>query len=115
MTHEEFKQLPKPEYDLFVSKLLYAIHGDMSCYQYATIPMKVDIKKLSFEAFKALPKPEHDELISAMLQNINRNKDDFDYADWIVQAAEVTGMYKDVQFNIEEHPAPDMIGAVTLS
>lgn len=114
MEYQEFKQLSKDDYNLFISKLLYAVRNDLSCYQYATIAMKTNPRKLPFEAFKALPKPEQDELISTMLQNINRYEGDFDYANWIVQAAESAGMFNNVKFNNKDI-IPEVIGVPLLS
>jgi hypothetical protein len=51
-------------------------------------------------------------MISVLLQNINQNANDFNYAYWVVQAAETTGLFNGVTFN---HPAPDMITAEHLS
>jgi hypothetical protein len=116
MTHQEFKQLPKPEHDLFIVQLLYAIHHNATCFSYAAVIIKLantwkDVNKM-YQYFLGLDKIEHDEMISQLLQNINQNADDFNYAYWVVQAAETTGLFNGVTFN---HPAPDMITAEHLS
>jgi hypothetical protein len=116
MTHQEFKQLPKPEHDLFIAQFLYAIHHNATCFSYAAVIINLantwkDVDKM-FDWFLSIDKFKRDVMISVLLQNINQNADDFNYAYWVVQAAETTGLFNGVTFN---HPAPDMITAEHLS
>jgi hypothetical protein len=116
MTHAEFKQLPKQEHHLFIAQFLYAINHNATCFSYAAVIIKLentwkDVAKM-FDWFLNLDKLKQDEMISVLLANVNQNADDFDYAYWVVQAAEKTGLFNGVTFN---HPAPDMITAEHLS
>ncbi len=51
--------------------------------------------------FLQLPEREQNIFITKLVHAIKNNKDCFQYADFVVQAAEVTGMFKNIKFGSE--------------